>query len=465
MSRSRRYNANTVDNLIPEIWANESLLILEERMVMANLVHRDFSNEVAEYGETVHTRRPSEFTARRKTNADAVTTQDVSTTGVDVVLNQHVHVSFVIKDGEQTKAFKDLVAYYLQPAMAANARLLDQSLCGQAYQFFTDRAGTSLNMRGGLDMLTSSTAKGYLIDIRDLMNQRKVYEDGRNLVLQSASEAMMLNTDLFVSAEKVGDNGTALREASLGRKFGINTFMDINTPAATAATQGTATTVSGAVAAGASSVVSVGEIVQGQYFTCVGDMTPLRASAVSAGTASYTVTTTRPTLRAIADGAVLQPYAQGAVVGAVASGYVKEISVDGTGVPHVGQLVSFNNTGGGAIRTPEYMICQVTDNTTYYDILLDRPLETALADNDVVNYGPNGEYNFAFHRNAVALVNRPLALPMDGTGARAAVASYNDMSMRVVITYDGLNQGHRVTLDGLFGVAVLDKNLGGVLLG
>jgi hypothetical protein len=38
----------------------------------------------------------------------------------------------------------------------------------------------------------------------------------------------MLKTDLFVSAEKVGDEGSALREASIGRKFGMNVYADQN---------------------------------------------------------------------------------------------------------------------------------------------------------------------------------------------------------------------------------------------
>ena len=51
---------------IPEIWANEGLLILSEEMVMGNLVHRDFTNEIAKFGETVHTRKPGEFVGTRK---------------------------------------------------------------------------------------------------------------------------------------------------------------------------------------------------------------------------------------------------------------------------------------------------------------------------------------------------------------------------------------------------------------
>lgn len=38
-----KFNAaydNSVDAFIPEFWANESIAILEENMIMGNLVHR-----------------------------------------------------------------------------------------------------------------------------------------------------------------------------------------------------------------------------------------------------------------------------------------------------------------------------------------------------------------------------------------------------------------------------------------
>ena len=44
---------------IPQLWANESIAILEENMVIGNLVHRDFENTVASYGDTVNTRKPN----------------------------------------------------------------------------------------------------------------------------------------------------------------------------------------------------------------------------------------------------------------------------------------------------------------------------------------------------------------------------------------------------------------------
>lgn len=457
----KSYYDNSLDALIPQLWANESLLILEEEMVMAPLVHRDFSDEVADFGETVHTRRPGEFVGVRKTANDPVSVQAATSTNVPVVLNQHVHVTFIIRDEEQSKAFKDLVTMYLLPAMQANARTLDQALTAAAFGFLT-------NTRGGLGALDKDNAQDYLIDARDIMNQNKAYLDGRSLILAPNSEAQMLKTDLFISAERVGDGGRALREASLGRKFGFNTFMDLNVPSAINSSP-TTTTTSGNSAAGAATVAITAAVGVGRYVTVAGDLTPLRST-----TNDTTLTPTRPIREATSSGAVVTKYDQGKVDDGsnYDSGEVGKIHVDDGGftafAPRVGQLVAFNDgdEATGTVRSPEYMITQVVNTAgDDYDLTLDRPLETALNNDDVINYGPDGDYNFAFHRNALALVNRPLAQPITGAGALSAVANYNNMSIRVVIQYDGNLQGHRVTLDSLFGVAKLDTNLGMVLLG
>jgi hypothetical protein len=149
------------------------------------------------------------------------------------------------------------------------------------------------------------------------------------------------------------------------------------------------------------------------------------------------------------------------------TGYAKRIKIDDdsstTAVPIQGQLVSFSS--GATLRSGEYRIIRVILDGSDYYVLLDRPLDAALSDNDIVNYGPNGDYNFAFHRNALSLVSRPLAQPRGGTGALSGVANFNDMSVRVTITYNGTSQGHLVTLDILAGVKVLDEDLGAVMLG
>lgn len=461
MFRSKPFHLaydNNIDPFIPELWSRESLAILEENMVATMMINRDFQDEVANYGDLVHTRRPGEFKGLRKTSADPVTKQDATAVDVQVPLDQHIHVSFIIKDGEQSKSFVDLVATYLKPAMLAQARILDRIVLGQYPQFLN-------NSYGGLGTMTITNAKGYILGTRNILNVNKAYMDSRALILTPNSETILLNLDIFTQAQQVGDQGTALREASLGRKLGFDMYMCQNM--ASVATG--ATTVSGtagaAAAAGATTITVAGftaAIPNGSWVTLVGDGTPQQVVS-SVGGAAPTSITIYPGLKsAVANGAAIVRYSPGTVnlAAGYAVGYAKEITISGLTVPpRIGQMVSFG-TGSGASQA-RYTIIDVNG---LVGITLDRPLAAALANNDGVNIGPPGDYNLAWHPDAMTLVVRPLALPLPGTGARAGVVNNKNLSMRTTISYDGTNQGHLVTLDMLCGIAILDTNLGAVML-
>lgn len=450
----KNYYANDFDALIPELWANESLAILEENMVMGNLVHRDFSPLVADFGDIVNTRRPSEFVAKRKWINDDVTIQDASTTNVQVKLDQHVHVSFLLRDGEIALSMKGLVDMFIAPAMLAEARFVDRVLYGQY-------AGFLGNTVGNIGGFTGDNVKNYILDTREKMNTNKAYVEGRNFVLGTKTESAALKPEFFTSADKVGDNGTALRKASLGEKLGFNFFMTQNAASVVGAFTSRAFQINNAAGypAGATALTvdtGTGEITVGSWVKI--DGIPYQVTARTGTAPTTAITIDRGLLRAVADNVVVTAYTPGAVnlLAGYAAGWYKPIAFDGFSgaTPKVGQVVNFGTT------LTKYTVVDA-DSTT---ITLDRPLEAAIADDAAVNVAPDGEYNFAFHRNALTMVNRPLPLPMAASGARAAVVNYNGLSIRVVITYDGNKQGHLVTLDFLFGVKILDTNLGAVMV-
>lgn len=439
----------------PAIWANESIAILEENMVLGNLVYRDFSTLIADHGDTVNTRKPGEFKAKRKSASDNVTVQANTATNVPVVLNQHLHASFMIKDADQSKAFKDLVTEYLHPAVLSVARSVDLILGAQVHQFHAYSGG----QLGGL---LDTNSDSYLLDTRQVLNDNKCHETGRNLILSSASETTLLKNAKFTQAYSVGDEGSAMREASLGRKYGLEIFMAQNQPYVSTGNTIVTGAINGAAVAGATSLTVDGlsaAITAGTWLTIAGEGTPLRVVSTTGGATPTAIVVHRGVRIAVADNSVITLYTPGAASGGYAVGYDKEITVSGfTVAAKVGQPITF----GSSPTSPVYTVIDTLSTTS---ITLDRPLEVAVADTDKANIGPAGAYNFAFHRNAIALVNRPLALPMPGTGARAGTAAYNGVSMRVTMTYDGNKQGHLITVDTLMGVKVLDVLLGAVLFG
>lgn len=456
--------ANSLDAYVPELWANESLAILMENMVVANLVHRDFQDEVASFGDVVNTRKPAEFSAKRKTANDDITLQDASATNVQVPLDQHFHTSFIIRDEEWSKSFKDLVVEYVAPAMQSIARAIDQVVLGQVHKFMANAAGK-------LNGMTSSTALEDILALREKMNVNKAYSDGRRLIVTPYTETVMLTDSRFLEAQKVGDDGSALREASLGRKLGFDIFqcqnMNYINDLATETAAGTVTNALAAGAGGSQTVSITGyNVVVGEFATVVGNGQPSIVSAVTLSMADTTaVTFTEANKFATLAGAVITVYVSADVNGTYAAGYGKGINIDGHASgegPQVGQLLAFGT--GGSRHTYTIIQTEVV-SATETTVWLDRPLALGLANNDLAFPGPSGSLNFAFHKNALALVTRPLVTPPQEFGARSGVVSDDGTAIRATMQYNSTKQGLVVTLDLLCGVKELDTDLGAVLYG
>lgn len=451
------FDNNVVDALIPEVWAAEALMVLEANAVAAGLVYRDFENQIASYGETVNAHRPAKFTAKRKGYDDDVVDQPAVAENIPVVLNQHLYTTFIIKDGEESKAFKSLVDMYLRPALESINQAMDLMVLSQVYHFMGNAVGK----------LGTSLTQDSIIAVETKFNTLHVPPGNRWGLLTPQAKGQVSNIDKFTDAHRIGDDGTQIRTGALGMLFGTNWVMAQNAPSIAAGNtvSTTAITTAGA-AAGATSIPVTAFTTEhdthlGGWLTVAGDMTPQKIVGIDAGNNELDIS---PGLRdAVVDTAAVTIYVPGALSADEAAGTYDEIAYDGFSVaPQKGQLISISDdTTPDAWNVDLYGALTAPTTTA---ALLDRPTENARVNNDIVGIGPAGNYSFCFHPEAIALVTRPLALPRAGTGALAAVQSYNGMSIRVTITYDGKAQGHRVTVDMLAGIKVLNTSLGIPLL-
>ena len=67
----------------------------------------------------------------------------------------------------------------------------------------------------------------------------------------------------------------------------------------------------------------------------------------------------------------------------------------------------------------------------------------------------------AFHKNAIALVTRPLELPLGAS--QSAIVNYDGFGLRVVYGYDQNSKTDTISIDMLCGVKLIDKNLAAVI--
>ena len=211
---------NTLNPYFPEIWAAESLITLHDEFVMAGLVHTDFSADIAKKGDLVNTRQPQTFTARDKALGAEYVKTALAPTNVQILLNKHKYVAFLIEDIEDAKSdrgMEGILADTIRPAAKALAAIVDSDLLALESDLATS-AGTA-----GQDLTNL-----VMIDAMKGLNDQSVPQGLRRGVISSKDHANLLkgvNTNsIFVQTDQRGDS-TGFKEAIIGRAYGVNWFM------------------------------------------------------------------------------------------------------------------------------------------------------------------------------------------------------------------------------------------------
>ena len=346
--------------LTPEVVAKEALMVLSSNLVMADLVHRDYSDEFVSVGDTVSIRKPAKFVAKNFTGTAEA--QDITEGSVSVTLDRFRDVTVAVTSKQMTLDIADFSAQVVEPAMQAIAQAIDQDLLAVAVE---QAAFTKTGTQDAADLSDIAAIAKHL----DLA---KAPVRNRALVLHPEHKYRYALTENLSNVAYAGDNET-LRDALLGRVYTLDTYMDQNAPDSAAAQPGK---VGGCWIMGAKGEAYVtvnaeqGDVEEGDGF--------------------------------------------------IADGYF------------------YRFLAGGQGQLP-----------------IDQKLMRDFEDEEVIYI--NAPHSVAFHRNAIALVSRNLALPMGA--ANAAYASAGGLGVRVVYDYDSATKTDKISFDVIYGVKALDENL------
>lgn len=255
--------ANTF--LTPDIIGKEALMILERNLVAANLVHRDHESEFsgAKVGDTVTVRGPATFTANEFTST--VSVQNATESSVSLTLEKHFDVTLAVTSKDWTLELEDFSKQIVAPAVSAIAEGVDSYLLGKykgVYQF----SGTAGDPPDSLADLAA---------IDKVLNDAKVPLRDRFAIVNPTAKADMMAIEAVHRADARGDEGSALRDASMGRIMGFDWYMAQGINSHTVGTLAGTPLVNGAVSAGATTLsldggATSGTIVIGDIFTVAG---------------------------------------------------------------------------------------------------------------------------------------------------------------------------------------------------
>lgn len=200
---------------IPEIWAQTALEVLRNNVVLAKLVTTD-SDVTGNFsaGSVLHIPYPGTFSANDKTENNPVTLQTPSgSTEVQVTLNKHKEVSFLVEDVVNAQVNQDIMARYSEAAVIALAEQIETDLWGLAASFTN-----SVGAYG-----TNATATTIQAAMKQL-NVQKAPQANRNLVIHPKDQVSIL-ADSNLQTYFAFSQQQGIREGSVGRAYGFDVWM------------------------------------------------------------------------------------------------------------------------------------------------------------------------------------------------------------------------------------------------
>jgi len=260
--------ANTLGVYNPIFYANEALIALKKALGLAGRIHRGYDEERKSFGkgDTINIRRPSTFTAA---NAPA-TAADLDTETVGITLDQWKEVKFKLTDKELAYTGQRIIDDHIAPAAYALADNVDQALASLYAKVpnYYDLSGTPV-------VADVSGPRQVLFDLN-----APVHDDANmHYMMNGALGHSLMGLAAFSQYQGAGPAGVETQQrGTLGWKYGMECFMNQNTPSHT---NGSMADTAGAILAGGfsagASTISIDDLTDaqtvkaGDVFTIAGD--------------------------------------------------------------------------------------------------------------------------------------------------------------------------------------------------
>jgi len=406
------------ETLTPDIIAQEALMQLRNNLVMGNLVHQDYSSEFAKVGDTVRIRKPVKF--QSEDGAAITQLNDVIEGNTAVTMSTQKKVAWEFDTKTLTLDIERYSERYIQPAMIRLAQDVDTAIHVRGVQDFWNFAGTPGTVPATFAALGEA---GEVLD-----NMACPFRPRAAVHSPEASWALADGLKNVFVQDKAR---TAFEQGRIGLYAGFDNFKSQSVVAHTVGDHGG---------------------------------TPLVNGANQDVTYSSVKTTNEQTL--LTDGwtnSTTGILKQGDVFTIAGVFEVNPVTFASTGKLRTFVVKADADSGattGPATLTisPAIIVAGANAGQDGYPTVDAAPADDAVI--TVVTGTANAQYrqSLCFHKNALALVMRPLVMP-DGAVWKAQ-ASDEGISVRIIKQYDITTDKEIARVDILFGTQMLYGELG-----
>lgn len=234
-----------VDSFVPEVWAADLLVRLQEQYVLADpgvAVNTDYTGDIQNGGDTVQIGSLGRTTiSNYAKGVTAVDPQQLTTTSQTLVIDQSKYFAFEIDDIDmaQTRDGGRLMTRAAQESADGLMEVADTYLG----TIMTAGAGSILTP---VAITTPAQAYSILVRLKVALDRGNTPTLGRWVAVSPEFHGLLLSDERFTSADRYGSAGV-VTNGTVGRALGFDIRVSTNLPAGTA---GTAPAVSSFVIAG-----------------------------------------------------------------------------------------------------------------------------------------------------------------------------------------------------------------------
>ena len=221
----------SVSNFIPVVWNAQLEQDFYQQAIAVNLVNHNYEGE-AQKGNTVRINTAGAITIKdyktgvisdgdSGTVARTTAPDAVSTTSIDLLIDQEKSFDFLVDDIDKAQAAGSMDTFTANAgiALAADA---DKAVLSGMYSAVTAQTATAIT--------TWQNAWDVIRGLRKVLNKAYVPQGGRSIIINSEFESVLLSSGSNLITVDTSGSPDGLRNASVGRLLGFDIYVTDNTP-------------------------------------------------------------------------------------------------------------------------------------------------------------------------------------------------------------------------------------------
>lgn len=238
----------SLNNFIPQLWADTLLSALRKNFVYGNLFNDDYEGTISQVGDTVKINAIGDVTISSYTkDTDISAPQSLTDAQVMLTISQAKVFNFAVDDVDATQSKPGVMVEAMSRAAYQLGDVMDQyfagfytdasatNLLGTSSSWVTPAVGTSANAGNG------TTVYDYLIALNQKLTESLTPRQGRWCVVPPWVTTMLtqdirftgFNTDaarLAIMSGKLDASAGTISDAYIGRIQGMDIYESVNAP-------------------------------------------------------------------------------------------------------------------------------------------------------------------------------------------------------------------------------------------